>query len=122
VWDFGKYAFDHSDKAVAWYQYAEYALAMRGHGQIVPICFNVPVISLENHPKHRGLMEKLGLADYNISVQDPHFVNNCTALVRQLEANKDALRQQLKSINQRLYQDTRIAFEQIKERISFITC
>jgi len=122
VWDFGKYAFDHSDKAVAWYQYAEYALAMRGHGQIVPICFNVPVISLENHPKHRGLMEKLGLADYNISVQDPHFVNNCTALVRQLEANKDALQQQLKSINQRLHQDTRAAFEQIKERISFITC
>src|SRR5690606_15627046 len=58
VWDFGHFAFDHSDEAVGYYKYAEFAIAMRGHGQIVPICFNTPVIALENHPKHRGLMEE----------------------------------------------------------------
>jgi polysaccharide pyruvyl transferase WcaK-like protein len=122
VWNFGDYAFDHADKSVAWYQYAEYVLAMRGHGQIVPLCFNVPVISLENHPKHRGLMEKLGLGAYNVSVDDPAFVEKCIELVNKIEGDGDDLWQQLPAINQRLAAATKAAFEQIKERISFITC
>lgn len=122
VWSFGDYAFDHADKSVAWYRHAEYVLAMRGHGQIVPLSFNVPVISLENHPKHRGLMEKLGLGAYNLSVDDPAFVDKCNRLVSKIEADNTGLRQQLPLINQQLAAATKAAFEQIKERISFITC
>lgn len=54
IWDFGYFAFDHSSEAIGYYEYAEFVLSMRGHGQILPICFNTPVISLQNHPKHMG--------------------------------------------------------------------
>ena len=73
MWDFGYFAFDHCTDAVGYYKYAEFVIAMRGHGQIVPICFNTPVISMENHPKHRGLMEELDLLDYNVSLADDGF-------------------------------------------------
>lgn len=117
VWDFGQYAFDHSDKAVAYYQHAAYVLAMRGHGQIVPICFNVPVVSLENHPKHRGLMEKLGLEEYNISVSDEQFVAKALLLIDKLEKNNTKLREQYVSINKKLAADTAAAFASIKQKI-----
>src|SRR5690606_10958587 len=81
VWDFGYYAFDHSDQAVGLYKYAEFAIAMRGHGQIVPISFNTPVIALENHPKHRGLMEELGLLEYNVKVNDSNFKSHLEQLI-----------------------------------------
>jgi|GEM_PF-636492 len=118
VWDFGKFAFDHSDKAVAYYQYAEYVLAMRGHGQIVPICFNVPVISLENHPKHRGLMEQLGLGEYNVNVNDDEFVRKVLKLVRKIEQENGNLRAQYKNINVKLRSDTDKAFRDIISRIT----
>ncbi len=118
VWDFGKYAFDHSDQAVAFYKHAEYVLAMRGHGQIVPICFNVPVISLENHPKHRGLMEKLGLGEYNVSVNDEDFVNKTRQLIANIEQSNGQLKQRLADINNKLAADTANAFEVIRKKIN----
>ena len=117
VWDFGSYAFDHSDKAVAFYQYAEYVLAMRGHGQIVPIAFNVPTISLENHPKHRGLMEKLGIGEYNVCVHDQSFVNKIISLIQEIESNKEGLANLYKAINKKLFADSTTAFEDIKKNI-----
>src|SRR5690606_36726018 len=85
VWDFGRFAFDHSDEAVGFYKYAEFAIAMRGHGQIVPICFNTPVIALENHPKHRGLMEELDLLDFNVKVDTADFKQTLQSKIQKLE-------------------------------------
>lgn len=99
IWDFGYYAFDHSDKAIALYQYAEFAISMRGHGQIVPIAFNTPVISLENHPKHRGLMEELDLLDYNVSISDPDFETTLQKKIMLVEKEKDFLLGKYQKIN-----------------------
>ena len=118
VWDFGKYAFDHSDKAVAYYKYAEYVLAMRGHGQIVPISFNVPVISLENHPKHRGLMEKLGLGEYNVNVNDDDFIDKTRRLISNIEHSNGTLREHYTGINRKLAVDTATAFDTIRKKIN----
>jgi len=68
VWDFGSFAFDRSINILDYYKNAEFVLAMRGHGQIVPIGLNVPVISLENHDKNIGLMRKLNLEYYNVNI------------------------------------------------------
>lgn len=117
VWDFGHFAFDHSDEAVGYYKYAEFVIAMRGHGQILPICFNTPVIALENHPKHRGLMENLGLLKYNVKVDEENFLANLESAIGLLEENKDNIIEKYKGINERLLTDSVRAFEDITNKI-----
>ena len=113
VWDFGYFAFDHSEKAVGYYKYAEFVIAMRGHGQILQIGFNTPVIALENHPKHRGLMEELDLLDYNVKVDDPDFLQNLIEKINLLKVKKKELRKYYQSINKDLEQSSKKAFDKI---------
>jgi polysaccharide pyruvyl transferase WcaK-like protein len=118
VWDFGRFAFDHSKEAVGFYKYAEFAIAMRGHGQIVPICFNTPVIALENHPKHRGLMEELGLLEYNVKVDLTDFKEVLLSKINLVEVQKSNLVKRYQEINFALREASREAFMEIKNRIS----
>jgi len=113
VWDFGHFAFDHSDKAVGYYKHAKFVIAMRGHGQILPIGFDTPVIALENHPKHRGLMEELGLLDYNVKVDDVEFLKNLRDKVALLKQNHGSLTETYKDINRRLDKTSKEAFDKI---------
>ncbi|WP_114793149.1 polysaccharide pyruvyl transferase family protein [Niabella yanshanensis] len=117
VLDFGKFAFDHSDKMIGYYKYAEFVLAMRGHGQILPIGFNTPVIALENHPKHRGLMEELDLLDYNVKIDDENFLSDLDSKIKLLEDNKELLIEKYKNINHELDATSQKAFEKIKAKI-----
>lgn len=117
VWDFGYYAFDHSDQAVGYYQHAEFVIAMRGHGQIVPICFNTPVIALENHPKHRGLMENLDLLDFNVKINDESFQTNLFRAIEKLESQSDSLINRYRIINQELRRNTEDTFKDIAVKI-----
>lgn len=112
VWDFGYFAFDHSDQAVGYYKHAEFVIAMRGHGQIVPICFNTPVIALENHPKHRGLMQELGLLEYNVKINDDDFRLKLNNTIDRLISNRDRLSTEYKQINEGLYKASRQAFQE----------
>ncbi|AZI66634.1 polysaccharide pyruvyl transferase family protein [Kaistella daneshvariae] len=118
VLDFGKFAFDHSDQMIGYYKYAEFVLAMRGHGQILPIGFNTPVIALENHPKHRGLMKELGLLEYNVKIDDEDFVKILKSKVSLLEENRNPLIEQYKQINKDLILNSEQAFTQIKREIT----
>lgn len=117
VLDFGKYAFDHSNEMIGYYKYAEFVIAMRGHGQILPIGFNVPVIALENHPKHRGLMEELNLLKYNVKIDDENFRKNLNITISQLELNKEQLIERYREINKKLNAESKKALEIIKSRI-----
>ena len=117
VWDFGYFAFDHADEAIGYYKYAEFVLAMRGHGQIVPICFDTPVISLENHPKHRGLMENLGLLDFNLQINDPNFVEKLNEKVALVERNYFDIKSTYQQINSNLNVESHKAFVEIKKSI-----
>lgn len=117
VWDFGRFAFDHSDEAVGYYKYAEFVIAMRGHGQIVPICFNTPVIALENHPKHRGLMEEFGLLEYNVALADNNFKENLSNTISKLEQQKAILIADYHRINETLKSNSKDAFDEIKRNI-----
>ena len=118
VWDFGYFAFDHSQESLSYYKYADFAIAMRGHGQIVPIAFNTPVIALENHPKHRGLMEELDLLDYNVKVATPGFKQNLRDCIENLISNKEDLETRYKSINKKLLSDSSQAFSAIKSKLN----
>lgn len=113
IWDFGYFAFDHIDKAIGYYKYAEFVIAMRGHGQIIPIGFNTPVIAIENHPKHRGLMEELDLIDYSINVSDQNFKGIMIEKIKEIEKNKLLLLEKYQNINEKLMESTNKAFEDI---------
>ncbi len=117
VWDFSYFAFDHSDQAVGYYKYAEFVIAMRGHGQIVPIAFNTPVISLENHPKHRGLMEDLGLLDYNVSLAQEDFGQELIQKIEALETQYFVLKEKYQTINNRLRLESEKAWGEIKAEL-----
>lgn len=113
VWDFSKYAFDRSSECVGYYENAEFVLAMRGHGQIIPISFNTPVISIENHPKHVGLMKELGLDFFNVPVNSNDFSGILLTKILDLETNKDGYINKLKVINLKLFEQTKIVMEKI---------
>lgn len=119
VWDFGYYAFDHSDQAIGFYKYAQFVIAMRGHGQIVPICFNTPVIALENHPKHRGLMEELELLEYNVKISDTAFKSNLKHAIDKVRDNRRHLLSKYEEINAGLFESSANAFKyEIIKKIS----
>lgn len=112
--DFSTYAFDHTYDAIGVYKNAEFVLAMRGHGQIVPFGFNVPVISLENHDKHRGLMEEFGLGKYNVNIVDEGFSDKLEFLIVDIVANKINLNDFILKRNSELLKDSKSKLLKIK--------
>lgn len=105
VWDFSTFAFDRTHECLGYYQFADLVLAMRGHGQILPLSFGVPVISLENHDKNIGLMRNLGLVKYNVDIKDPDLVEKVTALAGELIGNPE-IRGRIEAKNQQLLAET----------------
>lgn len=61
---------DNVSVGLGYYKYADFVIAMRGHAQICPIGMNVPVISVINHPKHLGLLQKNNLETYVFTDED----------------------------------------------------
>ncbi|MHA8078931.1 polysaccharide pyruvyl transferase family protein [Aquirufa antheringensis] len=118
IWNFGEYSFDKSELTLGFYEHAEFVVAMRGHGQIIPISYNVPVIALENHPKHRGLMEELNLLEYNVAINESEFKQNLLMVIEKLKLNKDKLFTLYQSINKTLASDTKAAFSIIKSKLN----
>lgn len=117
VWDFGYFAFDHSKQAIGYYKHANFVLSMRGHGQIVPICFNTPVITIGNHPKHIGLMEKFNLTDYYVEISEEKFVAKINSIIENLEDDYIQVVNRYKKINKKLQLESESAFEIIKKNI-----
>jgi len=117
VWPFGNFAFDHIDKALAYYKYAEFVIAMRGHAQIIPISFNTPTISLENHDKNRGLMEGFGLIDYNVDILDDDFEFKVSSIINAFQKNKNMLLSSYQQLNHKLMGDSINAFKTIKKAV-----
>lgn len=118
VWNFGYYAFDNSADSICFYEHAEFVIAMRGHGQIVPIAFNTPVIALENHPKHRGLMEELNLIEYNVKIDSIVFKEELQATIERLEDKRVELIIKYKDINKKLNESSKRAFDVIRQKIN----
>ena len=120
VLDFSRFAFDRTYAAMNLYKDASFVLAMRGHGQIIPLSFNVPVISLENHHKHRELMEHYGLGEYNVDVTDSSFENNLRDKIYKLLQNDVAIRNHSVKHNDELFLDTVKKLTSIEELNKYV--
>lgn len=113
IWDFSRYAFDRAHESLGLYGDAAFVIAMRGHGQIVPISLGTPVISIENHPKHEGLMRDLGLQDFNVSIHEPDLAAEISSRIEKIESGWTGYSNTLSDINQRLTAETHSAFSKI---------
>jgi len=113
IWDFSYFAFDHAYESLAYYEHAEFVIAMRGHGQIVPIAFNTPVIALENHPKHRGLMEELNLLEYIVKIDDNSFLSDLKKTIHHVEKDKALIIEKYSNINTELTERSEQAFREL---------
>ena len=120
IWDFHKYAFDRCEESIGYYQDAHFVIAMRGHGQIIPFAFNTPVIALQNHPKHLGLMQNLGLEDYSIRCDSENLSTKILGLIENLEDNYTSYVSSLKSSNNRLWKETNNAFNRIRKILDIL--
>lgn len=118
IWEFSKYAFDRAIESIGYYEKAQFVIAMRGHGQIVPMAFNTPVISLENHPKHGGLMRTLGIGKYNISLAGSKLAERLTDTINILELDEKNYVSHLEQKNIEMRQQTHRAFVEIIKRIT----
>lgn len=117
VWNFSYFAFDHVHDAVAYYKYAKFVLSMRGHGQILPISFSVPAIALCNHPKHYGLMKKLNISEYALSVNDDKFSSRLLSMIEKIENTYEEQSDCLQKQNDLMYAITEQAFCDIRKKI-----
>lgn len=115
--DYSKIAFDKSHEILSYYKHAKFVLAMRGHGQIIPISYNVPTIALCNHPKHSGLMNKLELYD-NIEMIDESFSYvELLDKLSYLEDNYALHKEKLAMLNDNLEHQTKEAFQNIMDKL-----
>ena len=62
---------EHVLAGLSYYKHAAFVMAMRGHAQICPIGMTTPVISILNHAKHRGLLERLDVPSLAVEALDP---------------------------------------------------
>lgn len=117
IWPFSQFAFDHVEDIFGYYQYAEAVLAMRGHGQILSMAFGVPTISLENHFKHRGLMEDMGLGEFNIDVRTPGFGMLAHTLLTNARGNCNAIRIKIDRRLEELWETTSKHYQDVSKRL-----
>ncbi len=78
-------------EGLAYYKHARFVIGMRGHSQICPIGMGTPVIVIENHAKHKGLIAKLGIADLSVSLADRNLAGTLIELIQEVENGHDAI-------------------------------
>lgn len=98
---------DKSDKIIPWiwneevervrsglsyYKYSKMVIGMRGHSQIIPFGFGVPVISIVNQEKNINFMEKIGMEKYAVDIFDPDLVKKIKKHVVDIEKNYTTLK------------------------------
>lgn len=105
------------ENGLNYYQHAKMVIGMRGHAQVVPIAFKVPLISIATTHKNTGLMEKLGIPEYNIDVADKDLVEKIEKLVNKIEDNPTKLIKQYSDILEKIEKETQENFKVILERL-----
>lgn len=82
---------DNITEGLGYYKHAYCVIAMRGHAQICPIGMLTPVISICNHPKHYGILNKLNIKDYAFSTQDEYLSLRVIEKVKELKKHRDII-------------------------------
>jgi polysaccharide pyruvyl transferase WcaK-like protein len=73
-----------------YYDY-DYAVVMRGHGQLISVGANLPAIYLATQDKVSGFAEKSGYKNYTVDTQDPEWRDKLMVNVSKLKFSKTYL-------------------------------
>jgi polysaccharide pyruvyl transferase WcaK-like protein len=114
--DFSSYAFDQCESVMKYYRDAKFVVAMRGHGQIIPIGFGTPAITFSTHAKIKGMMDTLGLSEFHVPMDDD-FPSKIANAISNLELNLEETRTALEKTGSELLAQTESQFELIKKRL-----
>lgn len=117
VLEFSSYAFDQCEDVMKYYRDARFVLAMRGHGQIVPLGFRTPVITFSAHDKIKGMMESLNLSHYHADLHSDGFATQVLDLVEGIESSREQVVAEIDDLMVGLEQDTAREFEAVKASI-----
>lgn len=105
-------------KGLSLYQHADIVISMRGHGQIIPFSYNVPVITIANQNKNIGFAQSVNITDSLIDIKEPNLVNKIIRITRNIEHNIDKIKQQYQEIKKRLLLRTEEDFSIIKNKLN----
>jgi len=73
---------------------ADFVVASRYHGILIPLAMNKPVLGVAYHEKCRALLEQVGQGDYVLEIED-FTVEDMIERFQALEANAAAIRKQI---------------------------
>jgi polysaccharide pyruvyl transferase WcaK-like protein len=118
VLDFRSFAFEQCEDVMKYYRDAQFVLAMRGHGQIVPLGFRTPVITFSAHDKIRGMMESLGLSHYHADLHSEEFTSQVLGLVDEIEADRSGVVSEVDKLMVGLEAHTNREFDVIKRALT----
>ncbi len=86
MWDFFDILRDeHTLKGLSYYKHASFVIGMRGHSQIFSIGLGVPVITVSNHDKNRGLLKNLKVQELIVEVNEPKLVKRLIEMISLIE-------------------------------------
>ena len=111
---------DNVSAGLGYYTHAKFVIAMRGHGQIIPIGMNVPVISIINHPKHLGLLKKIGQEDLSVKINDESFIEDIFEKIEVVEKNYAQIKGEYKKINKSFENEIEKYFSDLKNKVHLL--
>jgi len=114
---FREFAFDRCEEVMRYYRDARFVLAMRGHGQIIPLGFRTPVFSFSTHEKLLGMAASLGLPELHVNMSNGCFGEDLIDRIRRFEANPNKVRDKIRSVMRIVDDQTREEWMIIKDRL-----
>jgi polysaccharide pyruvyl transferase WcaK-like protein len=100
------------------YEHAECAISMRGHGQIIPISYNTPIITISNQTKNSYFAEKMEIDNYLIDVDEKELVDMIDWAVLDIKRNRLKIQERILMKKKDLWARTLDDFRTIEKRIN----
>ena len=83
--------FQNTLKLIALYKEYDYSVALRGHGQLIPIGINLPSLYLSTQPKIIQFALKNGFEDYTVDIREKDWFETLNEKIRLLKDDKNFL-------------------------------
>ena len=101
-------------KGFSFYKNCKFVIGMRGHSQIFSVGVKKPVISIGNHRKNLGLLEKISYTQHYIDIADKSFLDKAISNIEDIEKNYSAYTNLLEDQMSLLDSSTKSFIEKIR--------
>ena len=109
------------DEVMKFYAQVDLAFGMRGHSQMIPFGLRRPIMSIISHDKMRFFLEDINRLEWGIEVNSLNFVKIFEEYLINLKENKLAIHSQLAQNQQKVWEETKNNFKNLKKLIKIQT-